>query len=224
MLSAENLASIESEGRRLALAVRQDPGRPVPQYPDWTLADLASHTASIHGRTVLVCLARPVERISAPRLPEGMDPIAWYEEPLEVLLLEPRAAGPAPRGRAFGATGRRFRLVSELPLSLVTGAARRASLLGGCPALPLCLLLLPPGKLLQRLHLLLELVTGLSALTSLDGLVLVLELIEFELEDIGQVIRSRTAPAPAASLLSLTDLYLVTLLGLLEIPKCFQFR
>ena len=105
MLSAENLASIESEGRRLALAVRQDPGRPVPQYPDWTLADLASHTASILGRTVLVCRRQPAERISAPRLPESMDPIDWYEETLEELLLELRGADPATTVWSFGPDG-----------------------------------------------------------------------------------------------------------------------
>ncbi len=86
MLSAENLASIESEGRRLGLAVRRDPSRPVPQYPCWTLADLASHTASIHGRTILICQDLPEERISAPRLPQGADPVEWYEEIFEKML------------------------------------------------------------------------------------------------------------------------------------------
>ena len=102
MLSAENLASIESEGRRLALAVRKDPGKPVPQYPDWTLADLALHTAAIHGRTALICRELPVERISAPRLPETMDPIDWYEETLEELLLELRNTDSATKVWAFG--------------------------------------------------------------------------------------------------------------------------
>ncbi|MFV1961478.1 MAG: maleylpyruvate isomerase family mycothiol-dependent enzyme [Acidimicrobiia bacterium] len=102
MLSAENLASIESEGRRLALAVREDPDGPVSQYPGWTLADLASHTASIHGRTVLVCREHPMERVSAPRLPDGVDPIDWYEETLEELLLELRRADPAAMVWSFG--------------------------------------------------------------------------------------------------------------------------
>jgi len=102
VLSAENLASIESEGRRLALAVREDPDGPVPQYPGWTLADLASHTASIHGRTVLVCREHPMKRISAPRLPDGMGPIDWYEETLEELLLELRRADPAATVWSFG--------------------------------------------------------------------------------------------------------------------------
>lgn len=95
MRSAENLAGIESEGHRLAQAARRDPERPVPQYPGWTLADLASHTASIHGRTTLICRELPRERISAPRLPEGMDPIDWYEETLDAMLEALREADPS---------------------------------------------------------------------------------------------------------------------------------
>lgn len=102
MLSAENLASIESAGRQLALAVRKDPGGPVPQYPDWTLADLASHTASIHGRTVAICREHPQERISAPRLPESMDPIDWYEETLEEMLVALRGADPTTKVWSLG--------------------------------------------------------------------------------------------------------------------------
>ena len=112
-----------------------------------------------------------------------------------------------------------------MTLSLVTSAARRTSLLGGGPALPLCLLLLSPGEFLQGLHFLFELGTGLLALTAFDGLVLVLEFVEFKLEDIGEVIRSlatTTTTAAAAALLPLTDLYLITLLGLMEILKRFQ--
>jgi uncharacterized protein (TIGR03083 family) len=86
VLSAENVASIESEGRRLLSAARRDPGRIVPQYPDWTLTDLANHTASIHGRTTLVVTELPSERISAPRLPEGADVLDWYEATLEAML------------------------------------------------------------------------------------------------------------------------------------------
>lgn len=94
MLSAENLASIESEGRRLALAARRDPQRAVPQYPGWNLSDLASHTASIHGRTAHICRELPSERVSAPRLPEGKDPIDWYEENLDDMLAALTDADP----------------------------------------------------------------------------------------------------------------------------------
>lgn len=101
MLSAENLASIESEGRRLAAAARVDPQREVPQYPGWTLSDLASHTASIHGRTTLICRELPEERISAPRLPEGKDPVDWYEETLEDMLGALREMDPETRVWGF---------------------------------------------------------------------------------------------------------------------------
>lgn len=94
MLSAENLASIESEGRRLALAARRDPQRAVPQYPGWNLSDLASHTASIHGRTAHICRELPSDRVSAPRLPEGKDPIDWYEENLDDMLAALTDADP----------------------------------------------------------------------------------------------------------------------------------
>jgi uncharacterized protein (TIGR03083 family) len=102
VLWAENLAAIESEGRRLGGAVRRDPKRPVPQYPGWTLADLAAHTASIHGRTILICRELPAERISAPRLPEGADPVGWYEETLEMMLDTLEQADPETTAWAFG--------------------------------------------------------------------------------------------------------------------------
>ena len=94
MLSAENLAGLESEGRRLLTAARRDPGREVPQYPEWTMSDLVSHTASIHARTVKVVTELPAERISAPTLPEGADPLDWYEETLDSLLAALTEADP----------------------------------------------------------------------------------------------------------------------------------
>lgn len=94
MLSAENLASIESEGRRLGQAARREPDRPVPQYPDWTLADLAAHTAAIHGRTAQICSELPMERISSPKMPEGTNVLDWYEETLDGLLAALTAVDP----------------------------------------------------------------------------------------------------------------------------------
>ena len=102
MLSAENLASIESEGRRLGLAVRRDPSRPVPQYPGWTLADLVSHTASIQARTTLICRDRPQEWVSSPKCPEGVDPIEWYEEIFEEMLAALIETDPAAEVWTFG--------------------------------------------------------------------------------------------------------------------------
>ena len=102
MLSAENLAGIESEGRRLGLAARRDPHRSVPQYPGWTLADLVNLTASIHGRTAQICRELPAERISSPKLPEGTDPVDWYEETLDDMLAALTEADPASECWAFG--------------------------------------------------------------------------------------------------------------------------
>ncbi len=102
MHSAETLEVIKSQGQRLADAVRRDPGRMVPQYPDWTLADLASHTASVHGRTVLICRQLPQDRISAPRLPEGMDSVEWYELNLGEMVGALSDADPSTPTWAFG--------------------------------------------------------------------------------------------------------------------------
>ena len=102
MLSADNIASIESEGRLLGQAVRRDPTREVPQYPGWSLADLASHTASIHGRTVAICEQLPTERISAPRLPDGADPVDWYEDTLERLITALEHSDPSRHSWALG--------------------------------------------------------------------------------------------------------------------------
>lgn len=104
VLSAENLAGIESEGRRLGLTARRDPERLVPQYPDWSLADLAAHTASIHGRTAQICRELPADRISAPRPPEGMDPIDWYESTLDDMLAALTEADPEEECWGFGST------------------------------------------------------------------------------------------------------------------------
>ncbi|MDX1468533.1 MAG: maleylpyruvate isomerase family mycothiol-dependent enzyme [Acidimicrobiia bacterium] len=102
MLSAEYLASIESEGRRLGMALRRDPQREVPQYPGWTLADLASHTGSIHARTTLICRERPQERISSPKPSEGGDPLDWYESNLEEMLEALTNADPEKEVWALG--------------------------------------------------------------------------------------------------------------------------
>lgn len=102
MLSAENLASIESEGRRLGDYAVRDRERLVPQYPEWTIADLVEHTGSIHARTTLIVKELPVDRISAPTLPEGRDVAEWYVENLEGMLAALRAADPDTPCWGFG--------------------------------------------------------------------------------------------------------------------------
>ena len=86
MLSAENLDVIRSEGRRIVDLARRDPDRVVPQYPDWTMADLLSHVGAILGRTTLICRERPTERISGPRPSEDADVLDWYEATLAEML------------------------------------------------------------------------------------------------------------------------------------------
>lgn len=94
MLSAENLASIESEGRRIGVYARRDPERPVPQYPGWTMTDLASHLGSIHARTSLIVTTLPAERISAPKPPEDVDVLDWYDQNLDEMLAALTDADP----------------------------------------------------------------------------------------------------------------------------------
>lgn len=101
MLLAENLSIIESEGVRILELGRSNPEQAVPQYPGWTMRDLISHTASIHGRTTLVCETLPTERISAPRLPEDADELDWYEETLAGMLSSLRVADPETEVWAF---------------------------------------------------------------------------------------------------------------------------
>jgi uncharacterized protein (TIGR03083 family) len=66
------------------------------------MADLASHTASIHGRTVQIVTELPAERISAPKLPEGRDVVDCYGETLEAMLAALRDSDPATPCWGFG--------------------------------------------------------------------------------------------------------------------------
>lgn len=86
MLSADHLAAIRSEGEKILSRAREDRDRPIPQYPDWTMADLVAHLGSIHGRTALICREGPVERPTSPRLPQGQDVVDWYRDSLEEML------------------------------------------------------------------------------------------------------------------------------------------
>ena len=97
----------------------------------------------------------------------------------------------------------------------LTTATRSTLLRLRPPALPLSLLLLPTRELPQPLDQLVDLVVGLLLLPAADGLVLILELVEFELEEVGQVVRSCGTTTTATALLALTHLDLVPLLGFL---------
>jgi len=86
VLSAENLEAIRAEGQRLLERARSDLARPVPQYPGWDMAGLASHMGGVHARMTLICKERPSERPSVPRRPDGVDLLEWCEGNLDEML------------------------------------------------------------------------------------------------------------------------------------------
>lgn len=94
MTSEVNLQVIADEGERLLAFATVDPERTVPQYPAWTLRDLITHVASIHGRTVTICRKLPTERVPAPQLPEGRDPFDWYQLNLSAMIEALEGAEP----------------------------------------------------------------------------------------------------------------------------------
>ncbi len=77
---------IRSEGARILSIGGENPDRTVPQYPEWTLRDLLGHTGAILGRTAMVCRDGLMERPSAPRPDDGVDPIDFYESQLEAVV------------------------------------------------------------------------------------------------------------------------------------------
>ena len=122
-----------------------------------------------------------------------------------------------PSRRLFGLFGQR--------------ALRRAAAgLRGLPAtgpapLPLGLLLLPARQLLEPLHQLVDLVVGGLLLSALYYLVLVLELVELELEQVGQILGRALSAAPAAAAAALLDEhFVVRLLGALQLLQRSLFR
>lgn len=82
----EQLDTITTEGQRLLDFAARDLDQIVPQYPTWTLRDLVIHTASIYARTVTVCATLPQERIPAPHLPAGRDPLDWFRKSVSALV------------------------------------------------------------------------------------------------------------------------------------------
>lgn len=94
MLSAENLESIRIDGERILELCRREPMRPVPQYPGWTMEDLAAHVGSIHGRTTFICRELPYERPSAPRPGDDDDVSDWCGRNLTEMLAELEKADP----------------------------------------------------------------------------------------------------------------------------------
>ena len=86
MSKDKDLITIEYEGWRLIELCRRTPDRIVPQYPTWTMRDLALHVATVHGRTGVICETLPTERVSGPELPAEADPFDWAAEQLARML------------------------------------------------------------------------------------------------------------------------------------------
>jgi uncharacterized protein (TIGR03083 family) len=97
----KDLATIEYEGWRIIELCRQTPDRMVPQYPTWTMRDLALHVAQVHGRTGAICETLPTERISGPDLPADEDPFDWAAEQLARMLEGLAMADPEARVWTF---------------------------------------------------------------------------------------------------------------------------
>ena len=84
--------------------------------------------------------------------------------------------------------------------------------------LPLGLLLLTARELLQLLDQLVDVVVGLLLLPATDGLVLILELVELELEQVGKIL-GRLLPTTATATLLILLLGYVSLVRLLSLLK-----
>ncbi len=124
-------------------------------------------------------------------------------------------------GEALELSSRFLGLLGQLPLGLASSRRTALALLGPA-ALRLRLLLLPARELLELLQQLVDLVVGLLLLAPLNRLVLVLELVELELEEVGEVLGGLLLTAAAAAtalLLLLRDVALVGLLGLLQVAE-----
>jgi uncharacterized protein (TIGR03083 family) len=111
---------IRSEAERILEVGRQDLELPVPQYPGWTMFDLLSHLASVHGRTLLTITELHQERIHGPRLPAHGDVLRWFEDGLESMLDAVAEADPSAPVWGFTPTptvgGWEIRMVIETGL------------------------------------------------------------------------------------------------------------
>ncbi len=115
----------------------------------------------------------------------------------------------------FEAARRLLQLVGQLALARAAARGRVAA--GGRhAALPLGFLLLPPGELLQLFRELVNLAIVALLLGPLLHLVLVRELVELELEQIGEILGELTLTAATPTASALPHLRFVVLLGILK--------
>ncbi|HEY6629708.1 MAG TPA: maleylpyruvate isomerase family mycothiol-dependent enzyme [Acidimicrobiia bacterium] len=78
--------TIRSEALRILEIADRSLEHPVPQYPGWSMTDLLSHLAWVHGRTTIICIDLAHERVSGPRMPMHSDVSRWFSETLESML------------------------------------------------------------------------------------------------------------------------------------------
>ena len=83
---ADPIDILVAEAAKFVELSETDLERPVPQYPGWTMAELAAHTGGILGRTTLICRDRVTQRPSAPRPGEGEDVLAWFRGQLDEMV------------------------------------------------------------------------------------------------------------------------------------------
>ena len=123
-----------------------------------------------------------------------------------------RVGGVLKLARRLGQTlvGLHARQLLEAPRLLLHLVGERALVLRAAPGgslrtvgealSSLGLLFLAPGQLAQALQRLVDLLVRLLAFAALHALVLVLELVQLQLEEVGEVLRARAAaPAPSSS-------------------------
>ncbi len=109
-------------------------------------------------------------------------------------------------------------LLRQRALQIAAARVRRRLAAGQLP-LPLQLLLLPPRQLAQLLGQLVDLLIGVLLHRLLVGLVLVGHLVQFELEQVGQILGNRAGAATAATAAGVAvglHLQLVFFFGLLQ--------
>jgi uncharacterized protein (TIGR03083 family) len=105
MTSQECIAALRREGGALADAARQDPTRPVPYYPGWSVADLVAHTGAVHRWVLEIVRSRATERLPREAY-QYRDPVrllAWFEEGLATLAGELGGTDPSEPVWSFGA-------------------------------------------------------------------------------------------------------------------------
>src|SRR5262249_54950383 len=134
------------------------------------------------------------------------------------LLRRLREFGPLLFARQLLETTRRLlELVGEFTLALpATAAFRLLLLVRGRAALPFEFLLLAPRQVLQLLGELVDLPIVALLIGALLQLVLVRQLVELELEQIGEVLGELAVAATAATASALANLHLVAFLRILQ--------